>query len=261
MKSNILLFLFLAAVFASAESYTIILKNGKTMQGQLVSETDELIVFKDQQGLQYSLKKSSLDLEKMRVANQPPPAPEPVPAPEEIQAPGQPEEETTPETQSNTPSIQPSESHQVPDSQTADSESNPYFVSLREASDKLQKTFDEIGSYLDAMTTAWEVNASTGRDPLAALREFKTTKGSTQIVTIEASFQTLDNFKTKLSDPPSQYSSALDLFNIAVSDLRTYFYTVRQYDGKPAVSVFRSRLRTTEQKIQKSIADLKAFKP
>jgi hypothetical protein len=110
------------------------------------------------------------------------------------------------------------------------------------------------------MTTAWEVNASTGRDPLAALREFKTTKGSSQIVTIDAAFQALNNFKTKLNDPPSQYSSALDLFDSAARELTSYYDSVRQYDGKPAISVFRSRSRTTEQNIQKRIADLKAVK-
>jgi hypothetical protein len=260
MKPKILSLLFLAVIFASAESYTVILKNGKTMQGQLLSETDDLIVFKDEQGLQFSLKKSVLDLEKMKVANETPAASEPVPPPEDIQTSTSSESETAPETPSDPPSIQPSVSQPPMDSATTSSESNPYLVSVREASDKLQKTFEEIGSYLDAMTTAWEVNASTGRDPLSALREFKTTKGSSQIVTIDASFQLLENFKTKLNDPPSQYSSAFDLFNTAIGDLTTYYDSVRQYDGKPAISVFRSRSRTTEQNIQKTIADLKAVK-
>src|SRR5215471_5457602 len=59
----------------SAESYTVILKNGKILKGTLLSENDSIIVFKDDQGLQFSLKKSLLDLDKTREANEPPPEP------------------------------------------------------------------------------------------------------------------------------------------------------------------------------------------
>ena len=66
----VVLFVLFTAVVYSAEPYTVILKNGKMMKGQLLSENDELIVFKDEQGLQYSLKKSLLDLEKMKETNE-----------------------------------------------------------------------------------------------------------------------------------------------------------------------------------------------
>src|SRR4026208_2452798 len=68
----VLLFIFsLGAAVASA--YTVVLKNGKTMTGTLISETEQSILFKDDAGVQYSLKKANLDLEKMSAANTPPP--------------------------------------------------------------------------------------------------------------------------------------------------------------------------------------------
>jgi hypothetical protein len=257
MKFSILLLLLLVGVSSSAESYTVILKNGKVMKGQLLSETDELIVFKDEQGIQYSLKKSALDLTKMKEANALPPSdplPANVPPPEEVQ----PAENTAPETQSNAEPL----SVTSPATETsAVTELNPYFTSLREATGKLENTFEEVGSYLDAMMTAWEVNASTGRDPFSALREFKTNKGTNLAVSIDALFQSLDKFKTELNNPPSQYSTAFDTFNTTIQNLTQYFDAVRQYDGKPAISVFRSRLNPTEQNIQKKIEELKAIKP
>jgi hypothetical protein len=262
MKFSILLLLLLLAVSSAAESYTVILKNGKIMKGHLLSETEELVVFKDEQGIQYSLKKSALDLQKMKEVNAPPPS-EPVPAnippPEEVQ----PTENTPQETQSKVePQVITSPATEA--STTSESEvtgSNPYLTSLREATGKLENTFDEVGSYLDAMMTAWEVNASTGRDPLAALREFKTNKATSLTVSIDASFQVLDKFKTELNNPPVQYTTAFDTFNSSIQTLTQYYDSVRQYEGKPAISVFRSRLNPTEQNIQKKIEELKAIKP
>src|SRR5262245_26824515 len=80
---------FLAVV--SANAYTVVLKkNGKALTGTLISEDDNSIVFKDDQGLQYSLKKSVLDLDKMKEANTPPPPPPPPPQEQPAETPKEP---------------------------------------------------------------------------------------------------------------------------------------------------------------------------
>jgi hypothetical protein len=85
-RVGMLLVLVFVASCLPAVAYTVVLKNGKTIKGTLISETDEKIIFKDEQGLQYSLKKTSLDLAKMAEANAPPPTPAPA-APAEPSAP------------------------------------------------------------------------------------------------------------------------------------------------------------------------------
>jgi hypothetical protein len=242
MKRLIVLFLLLIVLPYSAESYTVILKNGKVLKGKLLSETDELLVFKDEVGLQYSLKKSLVDLEKTKQANVP--LTPPVPAPEEIP-----------------PAVSQQQEHVPPPEEAIAPESSSYFTSLNEGTTKLENAFEEVGSYLDAMMTAWEVNASTGRDPIAALREFKTTKGPGLTVSIDALIQVLEKFKTQLNDPPVQFTSAFESFNSSVGDLTKYYDAVRQYEGKPAIRVFRSRLSTDQKSIQKKIDQLKAIKP
>ncbi len=72
MKNSFWIFLLLGMVMAvaTASSYTIFLKNGKSVQGALVDETGEMIVLQDAFGIKMNFKKSNVDLEKTEVANQ-----------------------------------------------------------------------------------------------------------------------------------------------------------------------------------------------
>ena len=250
----IVLCLFITSLLFSEETYTVILKNGKMMKGHLLSENAEMIVFKDDKGLQYSLKKSILDLDKMNDANMPPaPVAAPVPEPVEVD----PEVQTQPGTE--TTEIPPIETP-VPQQQqsiTAPTDDNPYAKSLHDATSKLEKAFGTAKSLLDGMMTAWEVNASTGRDPATALQEFKATKASSITALADSQIQTVDKLQEGLGSPPSQYVSALQTFNNAISELHQYFDAIRQYDGKPSPRVFHSRLTAKEQSIQKKIDELR----
>src|SRR5262249_39688272 len=67
----LLIFCIFCIGIATAGAYTVIFKNGKTLTGTVISENDQMIQFKDDAGIQYSLKKSSLDLDKMQSANAP----------------------------------------------------------------------------------------------------------------------------------------------------------------------------------------------
>jgi hypothetical protein len=241
--------LLITTLLFSEEKFTVILKNGKVMKGHFVSENAEMLIFKDAQGLQYSLKKSLLDLEKMKATNTPP---QPVPEPIEVKI-----EETTESTSETTQTnpIEQSEKDQA--ITTASSDENPYAKSFQRAVSQLETTFQGVKSLLDGMMTAWEVNASTGRNPATALQEFKATKAATITVLADSQLQTLDKLQEGLGNPTSQYVSAVQTFNNAVSELHQYYDSIRQYDGKPSPRVFHSRLTTKEQSIQKKIEDLR----
>ena len=72
-------------------AYEVVLKNGKVVKGDLVSQDDTMIVLKDATGIQVQLKKSTVDLQKTESANVPPapPAAESKPAPASTAAPAQ----------------------------------------------------------------------------------------------------------------------------------------------------------------------------
>ncbi len=270
---SIVLFLVIASLAFSEETYTVILKNGKMMKGHLLSENAEMIVFKDDKGLQYSLKKTALDLEKMKAANMPPappvtetPVPEPVEAEPEMQNQPGPETAVAPpiempeDAPSETPHTAPIETP-APETQqpivSAPLEMNPYAKSLHDVTSKLETAFETAKSLLDGMMTAWEVNASTGRDPAAALQEFRATKTATITALADSQLQTVDKLVDGMGNPPSEYVSALQTLNNAISELHQYYDAIRQYDGKPSLRVFHSRLTTKEQSLTTKIEELK----
>jgi hypothetical protein len=95
-RGLILLSLVLFLSLSGAESYTVVLKSGKTLEGTFISETVSSIIFKDASGSQLSLKKSTLDLVKMGELNaaspdptKPPAPPVPASPPKKSQAPKQ----------------------------------------------------------------------------------------------------------------------------------------------------------------------------
>jgi hypothetical protein len=240
---SIVLCLLIACVLFAEESYTVILKNGKVMKGHLISENEDMILFKDEKGLQYSLKKAVLDLQKMNIANQPPAPPSP-PEPEEVQ--------TSPiiETTQTAPIETPPEKESAA---IAPTDEDPHARPIHVAVSQLETTFHNVKSLLDGMMTAWEVNASTGRDPAAALQEFQITKAQTITASADSQLQKLD----KLQESLSADASVLENFNSAVLELHQYYDAIRQYQGKPSLRVFRNRLATKEQSLQKKIEDLK----
>jgi hypothetical protein len=76
---SIIVLLFLSG----AEAYTVVFKSGRTLDGTLISETASTILFKDASGIQVSLKKSLLNLDRMAELNAPQAAPATPSAPPE----------------------------------------------------------------------------------------------------------------------------------------------------------------------------------
>jgi hypothetical protein len=73
MSKQIAFAVFLCVMGASIVfSYDVVLKNGKTIKGILLSENQDSFVIKDPSGLQMTFKKTNVDLEKTAAANRPP---------------------------------------------------------------------------------------------------------------------------------------------------------------------------------------------
>lgn len=69
------LFVFCFCLIVSfSHAYTIILNNGKKVEGTLVSETPDMYILKDAGGIQLNLKKSLVDIQKTTSSNQAAPA-------------------------------------------------------------------------------------------------------------------------------------------------------------------------------------------
>lgn len=61
--------LILLLSLSGAESYSVITKSGETIEGKLISETSDLIIIQEASGVHLSLKKDTLDLDKMSEVN------------------------------------------------------------------------------------------------------------------------------------------------------------------------------------------------
>jgi hypothetical protein len=71
MKKICVMIVVIALLSSFAFAYSVILKNGKTFEGTLVTDDAEKITIKDKDGVVLNFKKPSIDLEKTAEANKP----------------------------------------------------------------------------------------------------------------------------------------------------------------------------------------------
>lgn len=247
-----------------AGAYDVILKNGKVLKGTLISETDEMIVFKDQQGLQFSLKKSSMDLDKMKEANVAPPQPEPAPAPE----PAAPVASDTKKpakvyTASDVEKLRKKYSN-LANGTTGESidVSTPagYYKGLMEAVTSINATMNDIDSMLNAMNTSVEVAASTGRDPKAAFRQYKSSKAFEGLdKSINSSLSELQAMNDSMQSPPANYASGAQSLGKAVESMYGYYNAVERYDGKTQIGDFRMSLKQYTDPVENAVAQIQSL--
>lgn len=164
----------------SAEAYTVVMKNGRTMKGTLISETADVIVLKDDTGVQLSLKKSFLDLAKMEEANKPAPAPVPAPAlqtrPEPVTPP--------PQTRPGSPK-KPARVYTDDDilrlkgfdttgllEPGVDDTGDPYINAMHSAAAIINDVLDRYQSLAAMAVSAYDISVSTGGDGNAAMQKF-----------------------------------------------------------------------------------------
>jgi hypothetical protein len=261
--------LLLLSVISLSESYTVIFKTGKTLQGTLVAETDDSIVFKDTKGIQFSLKKKSLDLDKMKEANAAPAVTTPVPEPTIPAAPPtQPKKASKVYTSKDIEALRDKYADIAPTSDDGDAPMvgtvtrENYHKYLQDAGAHMGAVITHLSSLMDGMATAWEVASSTGRDPSISVKEYMGGKAATEILSAVASeMSTLDSFGEALENPPKEFAPILETFTSGVGRLREANDLIRQYDGKQNMTVFRSRITGIFTEVRPRISTLQSVQP
>jgi uncharacterized protein YukE len=208
--------------FLRAEAYTVVMKNGKVMKGILVSETADGIVFKDDAGLQFSLKKSVLDLVKMEEANKPPGTPVPTAS---GPAPGQ------SETQPQTPVVKkPARTYTSEDIERlgglesggaiepgVEGTGDMYADALHSAAAALDDLQGKCQSLAGQIVGAYAVAVSAGGDGNAAVEKFIAGQGAGVLLkAIDDDAAKLDKYRGRLAGSPDDYKGAMDTLDNAI---------------------------------------------
>jgi len=262
-KFPFLLFIFCIAA-ATASAYTVVLKNGKMMNGTLISETEQSILFKDDAGVQYSLKKANLDLDKMKDANAPKmEAPPPMEAPATTkEAPKKKARVYTKEDVDSLRSKYPELSLGEPVENPEDFEGGVLKPSAY--GKRIQQGAEAIGSNVaglielrDGVATAWEVAASTGKSPVEAVNAvLATEKAAATMKSVSDDLMVLGRWQESMSNPPDKFKEGYDLYVQALTALSDFQKGIRDWNKVENVDLFRSNLAQLESQITTSIAKI-----
>lgn len=268
MQRLVLPVLLLLCMLSFSESYTVIFKTGKVLQGTLIAETDDSVVFKDDKGIQYSLKKKSLDVEKMKEANAPVVATEPadpsIPAPSPAPSKKASKVYTSKDIEALRDKygdiVAGTEDGGAPMVGTVTREN--YHKYLQDAGAHMAAVITQLNSLVDGMTTAWEVASSTGRDPSASVRDYLAGKAATEILAgVSSEMSTLESFGDALANPPKEFAPVLESFSSGLQRLQEGYNLIRQYDNKQNMTVFRSRITGIFSEIRPRISTLQSVQP
>ena len=251
---------FVLALAASAESSTIILKNGKTITGTVISETDSIIVFKDDHGLQLSIKKQNVDLDKTKQANEPP-APPVVPVAAQTPAPEKKDAKVY--GQNDVESLRTKYGDLSPGQVTIDGEMAPdsYYKTLRagisEANDILA-TFKNLA--LD-VTATWEAAISTGKSGHQELSYYMSTgAGFGTLTEVTNRVNALKKVKEQLSKAPKGYESVPQNFSILVDSLTNVINLFGTYNSIKDGVYFRTNIDRMNLGVTRALAPLESVK-
>lgn len=220
-----------------ADAYTVVTKNGKTLKGTLVSETTDAIIFKDEQGVQFSFKKSGLDLVKMADANKPP-APAPALAPPPKQAPKpvvvqQPQTQVVKKTarvytDSDVMRLKGVDTTGILEPGVQDM-GDPYTNVMHSAAAVCNRILDRFQSMATQATSAWEIATSTGGDGNAAMQKFIQGPTAANILhNMDADIARLNSLRGHVGGADEQggpASEALDQAVKVVSQMRSTLAT------------------------------------
>ena len=262
---------FLLLVFCfcltGADAYTIVLKNGKMMTGTLVSETDQVILFKDDSGVQYSLKKTNLDLGKMTEANAPKEVPPPVappPAAPETKKKGRVYTKDDVDTlRTKYPELSIGEPIENPEEfERGVLKPEAYSRRIQESAGRITRNLPGLAKLRDATATAWEVAASTGKAPQEAVTAALSTEESALVLKqVSDDLLSMARWQETMENGPDQFKEGYDLFVQAMADLSDYQRGVREWNTFENVNIFRSRMAELESRINQNATRLEAWKP
>ena len=245
----------------SVEAFTVVLKNGKVMTGTLISETAEGIVFKDDKGVQFSLKKSSLDLGKMQEANAMK-APEPTMEEGDI-TPKKKGKVYTKEdlealkakygdlTTSERPIIQ------VEDYEAGVLKPEAYHRYLTESGSQISQALESLTTLANGVATAWEIADSTGKDANEAIRNYMSDQSTSSLAgTSNTQVAGLEELRDKLSGGPQEYGGAYDTLAKAIETIKNFQRLVQDRSSVDNSSLYRSRLQEMSSEVSNAIAKL-----
>jgi hypothetical protein len=254
-----LVFGFVLILAASAESYTVITKNGKTMTGTLVSENDSLIVFKDDHGLQFSFKKSSLDLDKMKVANEPPAPAVPVAA----QPAANPKKEAKVYGQNDLDTLRNKYGDLSPGQLTIDGEMSPdsYYKTLQGGISEANDLLSALKSLALDITATWEAAISTGKSGHQELSDFMTAGAGFGALTDATNrINGLKKVRDQLMKPPKGYEAVPKNFSIMVDSLGNVANLMSTYNSITDGVYFRTNIDRMTLAVTRALAPLQDVK-
>jgi hypothetical protein len=270
----LILTIFIFSIAVDAHAYTVVLKNGKVMTGTLLSETTDSIIFKDDAGIQFSLKKAALDMDKMTAANAqqaPPPAAAPAPAMQQqsVEAPKAPKKGRT-YTKEDIDKLKerygeltvgtPIEN--VEDYSEGVLKPEAYVRILKESASGMPETLQNLATLGSSVNTSWEVAESTGKNPKQAVTDYLANKSAVDLLSsYNAQMSAYDDAKTRLANPPKGYEDGYKALTSAVASLQNYYQYIRGWSEAGNSSVFKSRLNELSSLASSSIAQLQAWQP
>jgi hypothetical protein len=257
------LFIFFIAA-ATASAYTVVLKNGKMMNGTLISETEQSILFKDDAGVQYSLKKANLDLDKMKEANAPKmEAPPPIETPvTTTEAPKKKARVYTKEDVDSLRSKYPELSLGEPVENAEDFEGgvlkpSAYGKRIQQGAEAISSNMAGLIELRDGVATAWEVAASTGKSPVEAVNAvLGTEKAAATMKSVSDDLMILGRWQESMSNPPDKFKEGYQLYVQALTALSDFQKTIREWNRVNNVNIFRSSLAQLETQITTSVAKI-----
>ena len=270
-KAYLFLVIFLALA-AWSESLTVIFKNGKTLNATLVSETDDTVVVRDEKGVVFSLKKASLDLEKMKSAN-----------PETSNSHSNEKQSTnhsadTQEPQKKEPKVYTSEdidrlrnkygvSKDQVDSGEAEMvklSAEVYYKELQDAADRATEVIKSLASVCHEISTIWTVSAQTGKNPNQWISDFMSRDASKKIATFNASeIKALKASNSRLSLAPEEYPNAPQDLNLLINYVMQYDNALQEYMISSAIEQgpdFFQSIQDKAAEVAKQIQSLPAPK-
>ncbi|PWT89144.1 MAG: hypothetical protein C5B54_09430 [Acidobacteria bacterium] len=256
---------------SSAESYTVILKNGKVLKGTLLSENDSIIVFKDDQGLQFSLKKSLLDLDKTRQANEPPPEP-PAVSNQATDQPGTVQTQTPPAkkeakvyTAADLNTVPKKTNEITPGKVTVEYagvlDNVSYYQTLESGLDQANDLIKDTKALTLDLVATWEAALSTGKRAQPELDHYLTAGEGYGL--LESCTTKLDQLKiaaSKLSHAPKGYETVPQPMNRAVELLSNYVTSVKQHETGGDIARFHKNLDSMTEEAQSQLSKLREVK-
>lgn len=236
-----LLFIGIATLLIAAD-YTVVLKNGKTMKGTLISETADTIIFKDSAGIQYSLKKDKLDMDKMASLNTAAPAEQPSTQTEQTETPKKTGKTYTAEDIEKLREKYGDSALAVDTGGAEDLDPVKYVSELKSAVSILTSTNASACTIADAVLSA---NSKGGDNTQGVYNYLQSDGTQNKIHEAEDRFADLASRRGKLSRPPDGLQAAYDAFSSGLDSAMTYFNAAKVGSVDQPSSDFTKELNET----------------